>query len=272
MTFVPSVPSSFVWIFSLCLLLVGAPLLATGCPVRPARAAADLLIPPRDEVMLGQQISAQIEQELTMHPNADVQAYVASLGAQILARVDDRPAEIEFTFQVVDDLNTVNAFAIPGGWIYVYSGLMQVMESEAELASVLAHEIAHVTRRHIAQRLVAMYGLDAIAQLALGQDPGLLGTIVATIVQQGALLRYTRDMERDADDFGLHYLVNSGYDPRGFIEFFERLTGRPSPPTFLLTHPSPEERIERIERQIRDLETVPDVRNVERFEAIQELL
>ena len=272
MAFVPSVPSSLVWLFSLCLLVVGAPLLATGCPVRSARAAADLLIPPRDEVMLGLQISAEIEGELTMHSNADVQAYVASLGAQVLARVEDRPGEIEFTFQVVNDLNQVNAFAIPGGWIYVYSGLMQVMESEAELASVLAHEIAHVTRRHIAQRLVAMYGLDAIAHLALGEEPGLLGTIVSTIVQQGAMLRYTRDMEREADDFGLHYLVSAGYDPRGFIDFLERLTGRPSPPTFLLTHPSPEERIERIERQIRDLETVPEVRNVERFMAIRQLL
>jgi beta-barrel assembly-enhancing protease len=264
---------SRLWLWSLLsVLLVGSPALLTGCAVRPARVAADLLIPPSEEVVLGQQFSTEIESQLTMHPNGDVQAYVTSIGNQIVARVDDRPEGIEFTFRVVDDLSTVNAFAIPGGWIYVYSGLLQVMESEAELVAVLSHEIAHVTRRHIAQQLVTMYGLDALTRLALGQEPGIFASLMATVVQQGALLRYSRDMERDADDYGFHYMLNTGYDPRGFIDFFGRLTGGPQIPSFLLTHPSPEDRIERIEARINALEQVPTRRDSERFEAIKSLL
>ncbi|MFU8802265.1 MAG: M48 family metallopeptidase [Bradymonadaceae bacterium] len=266
-----SIRPRVIWLW-MSVLLIGAPLLGTGCPVRPARAAADILLPPREEVMLGNQISQEIEEELTLHPDPNVQDYVSAVGKQIVARVEDRPEAIDFTFRVIDDLTTVNAFAIPGGWIYVYSGLMQAMDSEAELAAVLAHEIAHVTRRHLAQRLVAMYGLDVLTQVALGQDPGMLATIVATIVGQGALLRYSRDQERDADDFGLHYAVNAGYDPRGFLEFFGKLAGRPSPPDFLLTHPSPEARIERLESQIEELEEIPTRREQERFEAIKALL
>ncbi|MBA2662541.1 MAG: M48 family metalloprotease [Bradymonadaceae bacterium] len=254
-------------------LLGAAGVLSTGCPgTRPGRVAADVLVPPSEETQLGEQVSAQVERELRMHPNAEVQQYVRGLGEQIVRVADNVPDGINFTFQVVDDKQTSNAFALPGGWIYVYSGLMANMDNEAELIGVIAHEVAHVTRRHVAQRLVTLYGVDLLTRMALGQEPGIVQSVVATIVQQGFLLRYSRGQETDADNIGLTYIVRANYDPQGFISFFQTMVGQPSPPTFLLTHPAPEDRIRNIEEAIAQMKQVPTRTNRERFQAIKSQL
>ncbi|RAL24979.1 hypothetical protein DL240_01855 [Lujinxingia litoralis] len=244
---------------------------AVGCATTPGRAAADVLVPVSDEVAMGRQMAQELEQELTLHPDPEVQAYVQKLGMEVVRAVPNRPKGLAFQFKVVDDPSQINAFAIPGGGIYVYSGLLRAMSNEAELVSVLSHEVAHVTRRHIAQRLVTAYGLDAIAQLALGQNPGLLSQLVGTVLAQGFMLKYSRDHERDADEWGLRYMVRADYNPQGFVSFFETLAGQGGAraPEFLLTHPHPESRIEGLQALIDEIPDKPTRTGQESFEAMK---
>ncbi len=122
---------------------------ATGAA---GEAVANVLLPVSQENQMGVQLVKEVEKESKIHADKDVQDYVANLGKNIAAQAHDVPAGIKFTFKVIDDPKTVNAFALPGGHIYVYSGLMKLADDEAELASVIGHEIAHVTQRHVAER------------------------------------------------------------------------------------------------------------------------
>lgn len=246
-------------------LLMVTMIWTSGCGTIFGRTAAAVLVPVEEENRLGQQVAQQLDQELTYHPDSQIQRYVRDLGTAILRNVDNVPQGIEFRFVVVDDPDTINAFAIPGGGIYIYSGLMKTMDNEAELAAVLSHEIAHVTRRHIAQRLVAAYGADAVARAALGEEPGIVAQLVTAVVAQGFMLRYSRDQERDADDWGFQYLVRANYNPEAFVTFFRKLQGHPSPPTFLSSHPPPGERAETIAQMIRELDRRPTRTEEERF-------
>ncbi len=236
----------------------------TGCPAF-LRPAADVLIPVEEERALGEEIEGELHEELEFSDDEVLRSYVEGLGNDIVRRIDERPRGIRFRFYVVDDPEMINAFAVPGGGIYVYTGLIRAMDNEAELTAVLAHEIAHVTRRHIAQRLVAIYGVDLLSRMALGQEPGTVAQIVNAVVQTGMFLRYSRDQERDADAFGVQYHVAAGYNPEAFITFFRKLEAQPSPPTFLSTHPSPRERIENIRQHIREFDRVPSRLEEERF-------
>ncbi len=256
---------------ALALLLVGLAAALSGCATF-SRAAADTLVPVAEENRLGREVAREIDSQLTFHSNEEVQRYVSDLGRQILRHVDNVPAGINFTFQVVDDPTTINAFAIPGGGIYVYTGLMRAMDNEAELVAVLSHEIAHVTRRHIAQRLVAAYGAQRVSNAALGNDPGLIGTLTATVIGQGFLLRYSRDQERDADEIGFGYMVSANYNPEAFITFFRKLEGGPTPPTLISSHPPPAQRIQYLTQMIRELPQRPTRTEAERFQQIKDLL
>ncbi|MFW6369329.1 MAG: M48 family metallopeptidase, partial [Myxococcota bacterium] len=220
-------------------------LLVAGCSGFRS-VAAEVVLPPEDEVELGRQLSREVEAEVELHPDPLVQEYVSNLGSQILAAIDDPRPEAEWNFKVIDDPENVNAMALPGGWNYIFSGLMRVVESEAELGGVIAHEIAHVTQRHIAERLATIYGVEVLASVALGQDPSTLQRIVASIVAQGYLLNYSRGQEREADAFGVDYMIASGLDPRALAYFFEHLAGLPRPPVWISSHPNPEARIESI--------------------------
>lgn len=236
---------------------------------RMTAAAADVLVPVEQENQLGQQMAAELQAELKLHPDPELQAYVTNIGNRIVAAAQaDVPAGISFRFHVVQDDATVNAFAIPGGDIYVYTGLMRLAENEAELAGVLGHEVAHVTNRHIAQRLVAQYGLQSIIAMALGQDAGLLSQIASSVAGQGFLLKYGRDHERESDHDGIAYAAAAGWSPQGFVTFFEkmeRLSGGSSTPTILVTHPPAAERLESAQKRIAELGPVPDDLGAERY-------
>src|SRR5690606_20571391 len=152
------------------------------------------------------------------------------------------PEGIDIAFKVVRDDQQINAFAIPGGNIYVYTGLLRAVDSEAELLAVLSHEVAHVTERHIAEQLAAQYGLETLAAVALGRDAGVLGQLVGAVAGQGFLLTYSRDHEQEADAVGLGYETRAGWDPNGYVTFFEELAELEGSggwvPSFLQTHPA----------------------------------
>ena len=215
---------------------------------RGASAAADVLIPPESEAKLGSQLAAQVNQEERISKDSDLQAYVDRVGARVLSVVPkaDRHGQT-FTFTVIDKPKEVNAFAIPGAHIYVYSGLIAAAANEAELAGVLAHEIGHATARHGAELLVKGMGLQTVMDLALGQNPNQLAALGAQIAGQGYLAQNSQDQEREADTRGLRYLTAAGYDPYALPNFFQKLAKmQGSSPgaiaKFFASHPAPAER------------------------------
>ncbi|MDH3745482.1 MAG: M48 family metallopeptidase, partial [Acidobacteriota bacterium] len=218
-----------------------------SCAVNPATGKRQLmLMSEAGEIAMGREAHPQIMASMGVYDDQGVQEYVAELGAE-LAALSERP-NLPWTFTVLDD-PAVNAFALPGGFIYVTRGIMTHLDSEAELVSVLGHEIGHVTGRHGAARM----SKAQLMQVGLG-----VGMIVSPELQQfGDLamqsmqllfLKYSRDDERQADDLGLRYTVAGGWDAREMPEVFGVLksvgeaAGAGRVPGWLSTHPDPGER------------------------------
>jgi predicted Zn-dependent protease len=239
--------------------LLALTLLVGGCAVNPVTGQRQLaLVSEAQEIELGRQTAEQAVQTIGLVDNAALQEYVNRLG-QTLARSSERP-ELPWTFGVLDD-PTPNAFAAPGGFIFITRGLLGMMRNEAELVSVLGHEIGHVTARHS----VTLISRAQLAQIGLG-----IGSILSpTVARLGDLaggglqllfLHYGRDAERQADDLGFRYMVQQGYDPRQMVNVFAalqrsgELAGQSPLPSWLASHPFPEERMQRIQQQLAQLE------------------
>ena len=198
----------------------------------------------RQEVEMGQQINAQIlRTQFRVYRNKQVTEYVNAVG-QRLAAASDRP-NLPFTFQVVVD-DSVNAFATMGGFVYVTTELVRTADNEAQLASVLGHEIGHITSRHAVEQmrqeainkgLATAAGLDRNRAVALGVDLALNRP-------------RSRKDELEADQRGLKTLMKAGYAPSGMIGFMEKLLDESSPPSFLSTHPATKDRIAALGRVI----------------------
>jgi predicted Zn-dependent protease len=153
--------------------------------------------------------------------------------------------------KIIKDDSTQNAFATPGGHIYVFSGLIKFLDNESQLAGVLGHEIAHADRRHTSQQLQQQYGISLLLSLVLGENPGQLAQIAAGLGQ----LKFSRDFEREADDYSVVYLNNTSYSCDGTAGFFAKAqsAGQQSPPEFLSTHPDPGARVEAITTKAQSL-------------------
>jgi predicted Zn-dependent protease len=250
-------------------LVAGACSTTSGPLGAAEQKVADIVVPVSEENQLGQQMEQQLAQQQKLLQNDQVTGYIRQLGEAVVAAVPDEvPAGIQVRFDVIDDDQTVNAFAIPGGHIYVYSGLLRMASNEAEVVGVLGHELAHVTNRHIARALTAQYGVKTLEAIAFGQEPGLLGQLVTNVAAQGFLLKYTRDEERQADHDGIAYEAKAGWDPHGFVTFFQKLEqqGGSSMPVFLQTHPAPDERIGNAEDRIQELGQVPSRLGAQRYQ------
>lgn len=241
---------------------VGAFLVAggLGCRLGPVaraeRAVAGALISLEEERRLGEQLHAELEREgLRYVEDPVVERYVQDIAAPILLRAT-RDYRSAIHVHVVDRPDEVNAFATPGGHLYVESGLLLSITSDAQLAGVIAHEAGHVVGRHAARNMVQALGLSAVAALALGQNPSALEQVVAQMLATGAFLHHSRAQEIEADEYGVSYASQAGYDPRGLIGFLELLMRqRGSPPralAWLSTHPADAERIENLEGYIRE--------------------
>lgn len=262
------------------LALVSLSLAFTGCKTvsktqnRVETVAADLLVSPDQERELGKKVAAEVLKENKLLENPEVTNYVASIGRKLVRSSAKSP--FNMTFLVIDDPKTINAFAIPGGRIYVYTGLIKAAKSEAELAAVLAHEVAHVTNRHLAKRLVKAYGLQALAAAALGENPGVLSQIVSGIAIQGTLLKNSREAERESDIDGVVALSKAGYQPQAMVSFFRTLMAQegkvPKVFGFISDHPLTAERVQYLQQEIRQRRLTGSRTGEAELQAIQKLI
>jgi predicted Zn-dependent protease len=234
-------------------------LLLAACATNPVTGKNELaLISAQQEVQIGQQAAQEAVQQMGVVQDAELQAYVSGLGKKLAAR-SERP-ELPWTFTVVDD-PTPNAFALPGGPIFVTRGLLTLMTSEAQLASVIGHEIGHVTARHSVNQM----SKQQLAQLGLGLGAILVpgGDQLAGIAGQGLgllFLKYGRDDERQANELGFRYAMNEGYDVREMGKVFLALQraselegGGRKIPDWAASHPAEPERIANVERRVAAL-------------------
>ncbi len=233
--------------------------------------ASSAALSSQQEQALGRGVMMEIRTDPDFFNDPFTSDYLNSLGYRLVANAGGGGQEFEF-FVVRD--STLNAFALPGGFVGVHTGLLLTAENESELASVLGHEIAHVTQHHIARSIEAqsrntlpMLAALAVAILAARNSPqtaeaAIMGSQAGMIQSQ---LNFTRENEREADRLGMQTLVKSGFDPKGMASFFERLQKytrfyETNAPAYLRTHPLTYERIADIENRLQNLppHPVPD--------------
>jgi predicted Zn-dependent protease len=197
------------------------------------------------EVDLGQQMNQELRQEVRISRNSQLNSYVEQIGRRLAAN-SDRP-NLSYTFQVVED-PAVNAFATAGGFLYLNTGLLKAADNEAEVASVLAHEMGHIEGKHLIKQMreqaiisggATLMGLDRNKAVGLG-------------VQLALNLPHSRRDELDADKRGLKILTRTGYAQSAMVSFMRKLQGSSSVPAILSTHPGTDTRITALQRQIKN--------------------
>lgn len=213
------------------------------------------LFSPQQDVAIGRQVSQDAERQIPMLNDSRMDSYLNSLGRRLAAKA---PGErYPYQFKTVNDQG-LNAFALPGGFLYINRGVIEAADNEAQLASVMAHETSHVALRHGTNQASKSYAAQVPLALlggALGSNSvgAVLAQIGAGFTLNSALLKYSRDAERQADVMGTQILYDSGFDPRAMAQFFEKIQNesrRGRPPQWLSSHPNPENRVERVNQEI----------------------
>lgn len=214
-----------------------------------------------DDVSLGKQVHDEIAGDpefkiLSENEYPEVYSYLYAMRDAILNSGEIAyKDEFEWKLHVVHDDKTLNAFATPGGYIYIYTGLIKFLDHADDLAGVLGHEMAHSDQRHTVRNLQKIYGVNILLSVALGQDPSTLETIAAQIAGTLAGLKFSREFEQEADEHSVEYLSHTQYACNGAALFFVKMTedGNNAPPEFLSTHPDPGNRIEDINATANEL-------------------
>jgi len=224
-----------------------------------------------EEWQLGNQMAAQVESQVKLLRDPAAEAYVARVGERIHAATPlaNRP----FTFHIVDD-PSVNAFSIPGGHIYVNRGLIAQADQVDMLAGVMAHEISHNVARHVIKQVEKQQAIGAVGSILLGQNPGALQSILANILAGGAMARFSREDEKEADELGLKYMTAAGYDPHGMVAMFQKLLsmekGQPGAvDRFFLDHPLTQDRINDIQKRINQMGNPTGIVDDPQYQAIR---
>ena len=230
-----------------------------GCVRNPATGRSELmLVSESQEIQMGRQYDSQVVATIGLYPDPALQSYVQTLGTR-LAATSERP-RLPWRFRVVDD-PAVNAFAVPGGFIYVTRGILAHMNNEAQLATVLGHEIGHVTARHTASQMtkeqLATLGLvvGSIASQRIAQYAGVASQALSVL-----FLKFSRDNENQADELGVRYSSRANFDSRemaNVMRLLDKLSGESGGrlPEWLATHPDPGNRLEHINARISSMQT-----------------
>jgi predicted Zn-dependent protease len=216
------------------------------------------LISVNDEIAIGRQAQQQIRREIPRVTDRTVTQYLATIGRRIASKAGGPSYPYSFS---VANYKEINAFALPGGPIWIHRGAIEAARNESQLAGVLAHEVAHVARRHAADQITKRLMADGLLGLlgaVLGNDSGGARTaqLAARVLAGGYMLKFSRDDEREADQVGVQIVRRAGWDPRGMIEFMETLRreqGRDARTVevFLSSHPAPDERVARLRGLLR---------------------
>lgn len=235
----------------------------------------------QDDIKLGQQTKEQIEANPSEFPilnestHAAAYNYIRSIKDDILAsntlkHKDDFAWEI----YIIKDDNTLNAFCTPGGYIYVYSGLIKFLDDKSSLAGVMGHEMAHADQRHTTRLLTKQYGLQTLLDIVLGKNQGALSNLALNLVS----LKFSRSEESDADEHSVIYLCPTRYYSNGAAHFFEKLNeagNNNNPPAFLSTHPNPDNRIHNINTKASELgcsDTINENENITSYQQFKNSL
>ena len=218
---------------------------------------------PQEDIKLGKQVAADAEKQLPSCNAPKVDAYLTELGKKLIAKLPTGGVEYPFEFHCVND-RAINAFALPGGYVFVNRGAIEAADNEAQLAGVIAHELSHVALRHgtaeATKAQAAQAGVGILGAIFGGNAGGALLTELGRFSAGGVLLRYSRTAETQADVVGTQVLYDAGYDPRALAQFFEKIEADSkgqNPPEFFSDHPNPEHRVERVEQEIDKLGGLP---------------
>lgn len=231
------------------------PLLAVACATSGVNQGDLNVVSIEQEWELGQKLSADLARELDLVEDPAAVAYLNQMGGRMASRTE--LGRLPWRFHLVRD-SSLNAFNIPGGHVYVHTGLVRAADSAAELAGAVSHEIGHGAARHGTEQLTRAYGLNIVAALLLGENPAVYEQILAQVVAGGAMANYGREAEREADELGVRYMYEAGYDPNGMVQMFQELLAqRRSRPNavqrFFSSHPLTESRIHDVQGQIAQL-------------------
>lgn len=214
------------------------------------------------EIALGLQAAPEMAAQFGgLYKDEQVQARIDEIGQKLIQGSEVADSPYEFDFHVLADPQTINAFALPGGQIFITAGLLNIMETEGEVAGVLAHEIVHVVGRHTSEQVAKAQLTQGLAGAAAAvlydpDNPQSSGAAqLAMVVGQLVTMKYGRDDELQSDRIGVRIMAEAGYDPRSMAKVMEKLgqaSQGPRPPEFMSTHPNPENRIERINEAIAE--------------------
>ena len=222
----------------------------SGC-VTPGEGPQPNRVSTEQEIEIGKQMAAEVEKSEKRLNNPAIQTYVRKIGERLAAQSPRQDVPYEFT--VIDNPETINAFALPGGHMYVYTGLMKLCDNEAQLASVMAHEIGHVAAHHHGETITRQMNAELIRQIVGGQNKNELGQLLGSLIGTGASMWFSRAQEREADQLGMDFLFRAGYKPEAMVDFMRKMAqyeqaetgGAPQPKLlqFFASHPATTERI-----------------------------
>jgi beta-barrel assembly-enhancing protease len=266
-----------------CLVLVF--LTYTHCKVGQGFVSA-LMPDISEDVKVGAQTSQEIANNAKEFPllpesgNEQVYSYVRGITTKILnsSSIKHR-ADFPWVVKIIKDDKTLNAFCTPGGYIYVYTGLIKYLDSEDQLAGVLGHEIAHADNRHSMQQVVQLFGVQALASIGAqvvtknsGEGTQKAAVTAAQVASALVGLKFSRAHETDADNSSVHYLCDTDYNAAGSAGFFEKISKEPTPPEWLSTHPNPANRVQNIYNESKQASCTGSNKNAQQYQRIKQLL
>ncbi|TVZ53013.1 M48 family metalloprotease [Dokdonia sp. Hel_I_53] len=209
-------------------------------------------VSPEEEIAMGLQYAPEMaKQHGGLHPDKQLQAFVDQVGKKLVDNTMARETPYNYEFHLLRDEQTVNAFALPGGQIFITYALLSKLENEDQVAGVLGHEIGHVLGKHSAER---MANSDMWQTISMGAEVGGGAGAAAGSIGQSILMGNGRDDELESDDLGVRFMIRAGYDPYqmiGVMKILKAASGGSRQPEFASTHPDPENRIEQIEESIQ---------------------
>jgi predicted Zn-dependent protease len=221
------------------------------------------VFPETKDIELGLQIDQEIRKDAKQYPiladKPEVKVYVEQVGNKILASPEIRyKASFAYKFEIIKDDSTVNAFCTPGGYVYVYTGLLKFLDNEATLAGVVGHEIAHAERRHATKRMTASMGAQVLIGLVLGEKPSEASQLGANLFAGLGLLANSRSDEAEADAYSFRYLQSTPYYPGSIRFFFDKILASSAQrgglfERLLSTHPLPQDRVDNMKKMLAQI-------------------